>query len=95
MMTIEEEVKYLSDFLNHPCGFEVSLFAILQIRPLDEASPPTEWEVSWIEVHDGIEFQSFKEFTDLQKAVQFFVEKRRYMCLGADFEAITAGIHNE
>lgn len=85
---IEDEIKHIIDFLSHRCGFEVSLYATLQIRPIDEGCPPTEWEVYWKETVDGVEFESYREFTSLQDAAQFFVEKRRYMCLGADFESL-------
>lgn len=88
LTAIEDEIKHMVDFLSHCCGFEVSLYTSLQIRPIDEGAPPTEWEVSWKETIDGVEFESYKEFTSLQEAAQFFVEKRRYMCLGADFESI-------
>ncbi len=91
MMTIEEEIEHFKEFLSHPCGLEVSIFAALQIRPIDEGSPPTEWEVSWIEIQDGIETTSYKEFNSLHNAVECFVEKRRYLCLGADFEKIMMG----
>lgn len=91
MMTIDEEVQRLEDFLSHSCGFEVSCYAILQIRPIDEGCPPSDWEVSWKEMHDGIEYDSFKEFCNLHDACQYFVEKRRYLCLGADFEEILMG----
>jgi hypothetical protein len=87
MMTIDEEVRRLEDFLSHSCGFEVSVYAMLQIRPIDEGCPPRDWEVFWIERHDDIEFESYKEFSSLHDACQYFVEKRRYLCLGTDFEA--------
>jgi len=90
-MTIEEEIKHFEDFLSHPCGFEVSLFSILEIRPVNESSPPTEWEVSWIELKDDIEITSYKEFHSLHDACQYFVERRHYLCLGADFKKIMMG----
>ena len=91
MMTIDEEVQHMEDFLSHSCGFEVSLYAILQIRPIDEGCPPRDWEVSWIETVDGLEITSYKEFSSLHDAVQCFVEKRHYLCLGADFEQLMMG----
>lgn len=87
MMTIEEEVERLIAFLSHPCGFEVGVYALLEIRPIDEDSPPQHWEVDWTSTEDGVSYEYHKQFTNLQEAAQFFVEKRHYMCLGADFEA--------
>lgn len=91
MMTIDEEVQRLEDFLSHSCGFEVSCYAVLDIRPIDEGCPPSDWEVSWKETKDGMEIDSYKEFNNLHDACQYFVEKRRYLCLGADFESILMG----
>jgi hypothetical protein len=92
MITIEEEIEHVIQFLSHPCGFEVSLYAVLSMRPISEDINPSNWEVTWIEVLDGLEIESYKEFSSLQEAAQFFVEKRRYMLLGADFENIKDNI---
>lgn len=87
MMTIDEEVKHLIDFLSHPAGFDVDMHGSLCIRPICEDSPPKHWAVDWEEVVDGITVSMEKEFpNDLAGAAQFFVEKRRYMCAGLDFE---------
>lgn len=91
MMTIDEEVQHLEDFLSHSCGFEVSCYALLEIRPIDQGCPPRDWEVSWKEKIDNVEYDSYKEFNSLHDACQCFVEKRRYLCLGADFEQIMMG----
>lgn len=88
MMTIEEEVKHLVEFLSHPAGFNVGMGGILQIRPVDEGSPPTNWAVDWEEEDENLVYEYEKCFTSLQEAAQFFVEKRRYMCEGLDFRAI-------
>lgn len=88
MMTIDEEIERLETFLSHSCGFEVSVYALLQIRPIDEGCPPTEWEVSWVQIVEGIGLESHRDFDNLHEACEFFVEKRRYLCLGADFEAL-------
>lgn len=91
MISIDQEVEHLEKFLSHSCGFEVSIYDILEIRPIDEGCPPSNWEVSWKGMEDGMEIDSYKEFNSLHDACQFFVEKRRYMCLGADFEEIMMG----
>ena len=93
MMTIDEEIEVLVEFLSHPAGFDVDWGGILQIRPIDENSPPELWEVDWIEnyeaeVSPAFPYEYHKEFASLQEAAQFFVEKRRYMCVGLDFEAL-------
>ena len=43
MMSIEEEVKRLIEFLSHPAGFNVGMGGVLGIRPINEGSPPTNW----------------------------------------------------
>ena len=88
MMTIEEEIQHLMDFLSHPAGFDVGMGGILQIRPIDEGSPPTNWAVDWEDQEGDVISEYEKCFPSLQEAVQFFVEKRRYMCHGLDFEAV-------
>lgn len=89
MMTIEKEIEKIVDFLNHPAGFDVGMGGVLCIRPIDENSPPHRWEVDWEEQLDGMRAEFYKEFDDLQSAAQFFVERRRLMCEGLDFVALT------
>lgn len=88
MMTIEEEIDKIVDFLGHPAGFDVDIGGILCIRPIDECSPPVRWEVDWEETLDGMQAKFHKEFNDLPSAAQFFVERRHLMCEGLDFFAI-------
>lgn len=88
MTSIEEEISHLIYFLNHPAGFNVDMAGLLCIRPIDECSPPIHWEVDWEEVIDNIRCSNAREFTNLNDAAKFFVEKRHYMCLGLDFDAI-------
>jgi hypothetical protein len=88
MMTIDEEVKLLINFLSHPAGFDVGMGGTLQIRPIDENSPPEHWEVDWEEEDDNLVYEYAKEFSTLKAAVQFFVEKRHFMCSGLDFEVM-------
>jgi hypothetical protein len=95
MLTIEQEIEHLFDFLSHPCGFEIGLYSLLTIRPVCEGSPPTLWEISWTDIEEELELEYFKTFYDLREAVVFFVEKRRYKCIGADFEKIRNENHEE
>lgn len=91
LMTIEEEIERLIQFLSHPAGFNANMAGLLTIRPTDEGCPPTYWAVDWEDQQDGMTLEYEKEFSSLQEAAQFFVEKRRYMCLGLDFESIYLG----
>lgn len=90
-MTIEEEVQSLVTFLSHPAGFNVDWGGILTIRPISEDSPPTDWAVNWQETSDDVAYECEKCFNNLQEAAQCFVEKRRYLLLGLDFESILMG----
>jgi hypothetical protein len=88
MMTIEEEIEHLFTFISHPAGFNVDMCGLLCIRPINEASPPTFWEVDWEDEENGTVMKFHKEFVDLRAACVFYVERRRLMCLGLDFEAL-------
>lgn len=91
MMTIEQEIEHIIIFLSHPASFDIGMGGVLQLRPVDEGSPATNWAVNW-EERDGDTVLDYEKcFPSLQEAAQFFVEKRRYMCLGMDFEAIYMG----
>lgn len=81
--TIEKEIEHMIDFLSHGAGFSVSLNGDLTIAPIYGAIE--HWEVAWQEQEDDMIFDYQKLFPTLEGAAQFFVEKRRYMCLGADF----------
>lgn len=91
MMTIEEEVQHIVAFLSHPAGFNVDWGGVLTIRPISEDSPPTDWAVNWSETIDDIAYECEKCFPTLQEAAQCFVEKRRYLVYGLDFEQILMG----
>lgn len=94
IMSIDEEVEHLMQFLSHPAGFDVGMGGILSIRPTDEGCPPTHWAVDWEATEGDLVFDFEKEFSSLREAVQFFVEKRRYMCNGLDFDAVYLGAEN-
>ena len=87
-MTIEEEIAALFTFLKHPAGFDVDMGGILTIRPVDENSPPAHWEVDWEIEEGGMVCNYHKVFLSLEEACTFYVEKRRYLCYGLDFEKI-------
>lgn len=98
MMTIDEEIEMLITLLRHPGGFDVGMGGIMCIRPIDEGSPPTFWEVDWEEREDDTTLTFSREFPNLEEAARFFVEKRHYLCEGADFQLIRmkeAGLINE
>lgn len=87
-MSIEEEIEMLVTFLSHPAGFDVGMHGTLMIRPIDEYSPPVHWEVDWEEEDDNLVMEFAKEFSTLREAATFYVERRRYMCAGLDFEIL-------
>ena len=94
MMTIEEEIQHLIQFLSHPAGFDVDMGGQLQIRPIYETIE--HWEVDWEEyLEDGTAARFQKIFFTLEEAATCFVEKRRYMCLGLDFNKIAMDHFND
>ena len=86
MQPIEDEIQHIIDFLSHPASFDIGMGGTLTLRPIDEGSPATNWEVEWEEYDGDIRMDFHKDFNSLEEAVRFFVEKRRYMCNGMDFE---------
>lgn len=86
LMTIEDEAKHLIQFLSHPAGFIVDVGGELCIFPIYEMRE--YWEVTWKVVEDGISIDFNRQFVTLEEAVNFFVEKRRYLCLGSDFNKL-------
>jgi hypothetical protein len=93
MMTIEEEIKHLITFLQHPAGFDVDMAGQLCIRPIYEVRE--FWEVSWAEPEETVACEYHKEFVSLEEAAIFFVEKRHYLCLGLDFNELAANYFEE
>lgn len=85
MMTIDEEIQHLIHFLSRGADYTVSIgsISISSICADDEC-----WVVNWREEDDGIVLECQKDFVSLFDAAQFFVEKRRYMCIGADFDQL-------
>lgn len=88
MMTIDDEIALIIPVLNHPGGFDVDMGGVLCIRPIYEQSPPEYWEVDWEQEDDGMICKYHKTFDNVFDAATFFVEKRRYLCLGLDFDKI-------
>ena len=86
MMTIEEEIKHLITFLDHPAGYIVDVAGELCIFPIYEMRE--FWEVTWKIVEDGVSIDLNRQFVTLEEAANFFVEKRRYLCLGSDFNKL-------
>ena len=82
----DQEIQMLVALLSHPAGFDIDMGGTLCIRPIDECSPPESWEVDW-ETRTSFPGMEYKEFSNLQEAVQFFVDKRHELEMGLDFEA--------
>jgi len=83
MMTIDEEVKQVIAFLSNQVGYSISMSGDINIIPIYGIIQ--HWEVTWNEQEEGSILDFHKAFFTLDEAAQFFVEKRRYLCLGADF----------
>lgn len=93
MQTIDEEINQLISFLSNPAGFGVNMDK-LNIRPI--YGTIQHWQVDWEYEEDGMVCDFYKIFFTLQEAATFFVEKRRYMCLGLDFNQMAIdGIKGE
>ena len=87
-MSIEDESAYLTKFLSESTGFGLNYSDQLSISPVGETAPYTWWIVGWENQLDGFGCYSTKSFNNLEEAAQFFVEKRRYLCLGGDFRQL-------
>jgi hypothetical protein len=85
MMTIDNEIQVLIHFLSHQVDYRITLehLSIESVCGEDDC-----WIVSWKEMDSGMELLCQKDFSCLFDAAQFFVEKRRYLCLGADFREL-------
>lgn len=88
MITIENEIENLITFLSCDAGFGVDFAGCIHIYPICESLPPCHWSVSWKEIIDNVEIDSYRDFASLKEAAIFFVEKRHYLCLGLDFERL-------
>lgn len=85
MITIDEEIQNLIHFLSHQIDYRITIehLSIGSVCNQDDC-----WIVNWRDQEDNIVFDCQKDFSCLFDAVQFFVEKRRYFCLGADFRDV-------
>lgn len=83
MLTIEEEVKRLIFLLESDAGYTISLNGDLTLSPV--YGTRDRWEVYWEEQEGDTVFDYRKLFLTLEEAANYFVEKRRYLCLGVDF----------
>ena len=88
MITIEEEIKQIVTLLSYPAGYSLSLNGELTLSPI--YGTIEHWEVFWEEIEDSTALDYRKIFFTLEEAVTFFVEKRRYLCLGVDFNQMYA-----
>lgn len=82
-MNREEEIDLIKRLISHPAGFDLGLFTLLTIRSHSDG-----FEVAWGEVFEmNAGIGPYKDFVDLQEAVEFFVDKRQELQLGLDIEA--------
>lgn len=95
-MTREDEIDLIKRVLEHPAGFDLGLFVTLKIRSHSDG-----YEVAWDKaadpkiLEDEYNKDYYKDFTNLQEAVEFFVDKRRELELGLDIEAELMKKENE
>jgi len=86
-MNMEDEIKLICQLLSHPAGFDIDCSGSLAIRPIGEALPIKEWEVSWDGQYGSSSgFTKYESFAVLDDAVRFFVLKRHETENGLDFE---------
>lgn len=93
MQSIEEEIELLISFLMET-KFNVSVKDLLFIKVIDINGPGPwphgrslpHYEVQWEIKEENMVCQYHKTFVSLREAATFFVEKRRYMVIGYDFE---------
>jgi len=84
IMSIEEEINLVYNLLVHPAGFDIDIAGLLWVRRYEYPQWAVEWENC---SNDNFDKKiSVKEFADAKDAAKFFVEKRRQLCLGLDFE---------
>lgn len=85
MMTIDNEVQVLIHFLSHQTDYTVTIghLNIGSVCGQDDC-----WVVAWQECDGAMLLDLQKDFSCLFDACQFFVEKRRYFCLGSDFREL-------
>jgi hypothetical protein len=83
MITIEEEVSNIIHLMSGQIEYTLSIGNIIlnSICGIEEC-----WIVTWQQEDSGIQLQYQRDFNNLPEAALFFVEKRRYMCVGSDFE---------
>jgi len=74
-------IQGIKNLLHSNCGFGIHLFDMLSIRQLESLefavgfNNPTKPEKSWEKI-----------FTDIDKAIKFFVDERHNLQLGFDYE---------
>jgi hypothetical protein len=85
MITIDEEIQNIIHFLSHQIDFTITIghLSIGSVCGEEDC-----WIVTWKEDDAGMHLECQKDFSCLFDAVQYFVEKRRYLCLGSDFREL-------
>lgn len=85
MISIDEEIQRVILFLSQGIDYTL-VIGSLSITPIcsDEAC----WVVNWQEKFDDTILECQRDFISLFEAAQCFVEKRRYMCIGSDFDSL-------
>jgi hypothetical protein len=81
MMSVDEEIEWLTEMLSHSAEFDICIHRVIYIYRNSD-----HWEVLWQDNSEGMDCECQREFASLEEAVRCFVEKRRYLCVGNDFD---------
>lgn len=88
-MKLEDEIGFVKSVIEHPAGFNLDLFRILNVRGNDQGT----WEVEY--GPDGREPPRYKECETSGEAAKLFCEWRRELEIGIDIEEELCARHKE
>jgi len=85
------ETDFVTAVLEHPAGFHLGVFGILEVRSCSESGASHDervtYEVSWDDVDSGGKTSiRHSSFGTAREAAAFFVEKRASDKVGVDYE---------
>lgn len=84
--SIESETEFITSVLSHPAGYHIGIFGMLEVRSCSLSGSVMDnisFEVSW-DTEDGS--TKNENFSTASEAAAFFVEKRKSLRLGVDYE---------
>ena len=91
MKDLRAETDFVTAVLEHPAGFHLGVFGILEVRSCSESGASHDdrvtYEVSWDDVDSGGKTTiRHSSFATAREAAVFFVEKRAADQIGVDYE---------